>query len=363
MDAPVGGAQAGAGPDAGLVEFDARRLQSEALDIGMAAGGDQQMRAVDRLLQQMPGQKQPDAGPARLDADDLDVFAQNHAFARQPCQGGVGQFRVFARQHRPGVQHRDLAAEAAEGLRQFDTRRAAAEDHQTRRQARDIENALVGQRPHQFDAGDGGQGGGGAGGDDEAARLDDAVARLAGVARDEFGSGADHPHPHRGEARGGIIGRDGGDHLLHVPLRQNEIDARLPCRNAEQARLPHGMGGMARRDQRLGRHAAVIEAVAAHRAFLHQHGGDAERGSGGGRRQSAGACADDAEIGSEKLGHQASSRIAALSRLCVRRRLSATGARASKARPPSASSISRVSRLAMEKCIRQCAAPEATQAA
>jgi hypothetical protein len=63
------------------------------------------------------------------------------------------------------------------------------------------------------------------------------------------------------------------------------------------------VGVLAGGDQRLRRHAADVEAVAAHLAFLDQHHRHAERGGRGGDRQAAGAGADDAEIGRELLGH------------------------------------------------------------
>ena len=51
-----------------------------------------------------------------------------------------------------------------------------------------------------------------------------------------------------------------------------------------------------RGDQRLGGHAAVVEAIAAHLVLLDQHHGDAELGRGRGHREAARAAADDAQI-------------------------------------------------------------------
>ena len=57
------------------------------------------------------------------------------------------------------------------------------------------------------------------------------------------------------------------------------------------------------RDQRFRRHAAEVEAVAAHAALLDQHHRHAERGRRGGDRQAARARADDADVRFQQLRH------------------------------------------------------------
>ena len=52
-------------------------------------------------------------------------------------------------------------------------------------------------------------------------------------------------------------------------------------------------------DQRLGRDAAIVEAVAAHLVLLDQHDGDAELRRSGRHGQAARAGADDAQIGAQ----------------------------------------------------------------
>ena len=70
--------------------------------------------------------------------------------------------------------------------------------------------------------------------------------------------------------------------------------------DAERAGRAHRVRALAGGDQRLRRHAAVVEAVAAHLVLLDQHDRLAERRSGSRDRQAAGAGADDAEIGSDR---------------------------------------------------------------
>jgi hypothetical protein len=55
--------------------------------------------------------------------------------------------------------------------------------------------------------------------------------------------------------------------IVHI----EEVDLWLVPIDAEAAGGAHRLGHLARGDQRLGRHAAVVQAVAAHLALLDQH--------------------------------------------------------------------------------------------
>ena len=79
--------------------------------------------------------------------------------------------------------------------------------------------------------------------------------------------------------------------------------ARLDRRDAEGGSAALRLGGLGGGDQRLGRHAAVVEAIAAHQPALDQHDVEAElRGAGGGD-QARRPAADDADIGCQRVSH------------------------------------------------------------
>ena len=92
----------------------------------------------------------------------------------------------------------------------------------------------------------------------------------------EFGVALDHPHAEPGETLRRVDRRDGGDHALHVIVHLGEIDRRRAARHAEGARAAHELGALGRRQQRLRRHAAGVEAIAAHLVPLDQHHRHAE---------------------------------------------------------------------------------------
>ena len=75
--------------------------------------------------------------------------------------------------------------------------------------------------------------------------------------------------------------------------------ASMPKRAASRIAV-HAPGG---RDQRLGGHAAGVQAVAAHPVLLDEHDGDAERGGRGGHGQAGRARADHADVGGKDFAH------------------------------------------------------------
>ena len=77
---------------------------------------------------------------------------------------------------------------------------------------------------------------------------------------------------------------------------RGEVDGGLDRRDAEAAGVAHRLRGVARGDQRLGRHAAVVQAVAAHLGALDQDHARAELRGTGRHGQPRRAGADDAEI-------------------------------------------------------------------
>ncbi len=72
-----------------------------------------------------------------------------------------------------------------------------------------------------------------------------------------------------------------------------------PCRrtfDAEAVRRFHPMGGVGGGEQRFRRHAAVVQAVTAHPALLHEHHRGPHLHRARGHGQPAGAGADDADV-------------------------------------------------------------------
>jgi hypothetical protein len=88
---------------------------------------------------------------------------------------------------------------------------------------------------------------------------------------------------------------------MHMIVDAGVIDLCLHHLHAEGSGRAHGLGALAGGKQRLRRHAAIVEAVAAHAAFFDEHDRHAELRRGGGHREAPGSCADHAEIGLELL--------------------------------------------------------------
>ena len=212
-------------------------------------------------------------------------------------------------ERRRRLEHRDVGAEPPERLRELEPDRAGADHDEMLRPLAHLEHGLVGEvwrlvetrnRRHRRRR---------AGRDDEAPRLDlELIADRDGVRIREARLALDHPHAEPGEALPGIVRRDRRDHLVDVIVDLIEFDAGALRLDAERRRRPQRLGALGRGDHRLRRHAADVEAVAAHLAFLDQHHRHAERGGRGRDRQAAGAGADDAEVGRELLGHASARR-------------------------------------------------------
>ena len=101
------------------------------------------------------------------------------AFAFKTPVDDFGYFRVFAIEDaRCHFYLRDLCAEASEGLRQFRTNRAAAEDEQPLWQVTEIPDGVGGQVAHRFNSGNRRDKGACAGGDDDAARAQAATGAV-----------------------------------------------------------------------------------------------------------------------------------------------------------------------------------------
>ena len=112
----------------------------------------------------------------------------------------------------------------------------------------------------------GGRAGDRAGGDHEPPRHHLDVTDHHGAAILEASGALDHAHAEAGEALLGIVRRDRRDDAMDVIMNLAEIDAQLLRVDAEVAAAAHGFGALGGGDERLRRHAAGIEALAAHLA-------------------------------------------------------------------------------------------------
>ena len=89
-------AQGGIHLDALSTVLNASSLQAEIVNIGAPACGHQQMAGVYISLNCLALQDDAGAGPARLNAQDGNIFPKRHAFPAQPVQHDSSKLRVLA---------------------------------------------------------------------------------------------------------------------------------------------------------------------------------------------------------------------------------------------------------------------------
>ena len=182
------------------------------------------------------------------------------------------------------------------GLRQLDADRAGSDDDEVLGQPVDVENRLVRQVGHGGDARDRRDRRLRPCRDDDAPGADCAIAGADLARPDKARLGADHLDPEPLEALDRIMRRDRVHDAAHVPANRGKIDLGRRAIHSEAAGGPHRMRRLCRGEQRLRRHAAGIEAFAAHLGPFDQHGARAELGGDCGRRQPGGAGPDHADI-------------------------------------------------------------------
>ena len=239
-----------------------------------------------------------------LDAHDLDAAADDDALAFELVEHDRGAFRIVLGERRRRFQHGHRAAEPAEGLRHFQPDRTGADDNEAVGPLGEIENGFVGEIRPLIEPRDRRQRRRRSGRDHETARADfDIVADDDGPAVLEFGVTFDHPHAQPGETFRRVGRRNRGDHALHVVVHLGEIDIDGWRAHPERFRTAHQFGALGGRQQGLRRHAAGVEAIAAHLVPLNQHHWHAESSGGRGHRQAAGAAADHANVGFECFRH------------------------------------------------------------
>ena len=259
-----------------------RRIEPQRRDPRRAPDGNKKMR---------PGHARPvreaqrDPLRVRLRGDDGGAFAQFDAVRRQGIAQRGDAFRFLAPRYGALLHHRDAAAEPRMRLRHLEPDRPAAEHDQVAGRRIEPEQRLVGQVGQVGQARDGRDDGGGSRGDDGAAEGEAPSRGLDRVAPREAGMGAHHRHAHGGEAFLGIVRGDGGDGAVHMGAHARPVDLGRGQAHAVAMRAPRLGRRMRRGEQRLGGHAAEVQAVAAHLATLEQRGLEAETRRDGRDRQ------------------------------------------------------------------------------
>ena len=229
------------------------------------------------------------------------------AFGPDVLEHDRGQFRIILAQRLEALDDGDLGAQPAVRLSHLHADRATADDNEMPWRAGAFEQGFVGQVVDRVETGDRRHEGRGAGGDNIAPGADLGLAGHDGGLVDETGLGLDHVDAHGAEAFDGIIGGDGADDRMDVIMNLAEIDLGLARGDTEIRRFGDSVGVLCRRNHRLGRHAAVIETVAAHLALFDENHVNAERGGGGSDRKAARATADDADVRCQWGAHELSS--------------------------------------------------------
>ena len=115
---------------------DAGDVEIEAVDIRLAAGGDDEMRAVDgRGVVFRVGDGEAHAAAPPADRDDVDADAHADAFGAEALDDDGRELRIDVRQGRPTIEHGGVDAEPAEGLCQLEPLAAGAQNDEVRRLA------------------------------------------------------------------------------------------------------------------------------------------------------------------------------------------------------------------------------------
>ena len=301
-DAGVHRAQLRVDPDAAGIAADANLLESQPFDVGRPAHGHQEFVADGLpLLALAVDPDKPDAAGLRRRFLDPCIEGQLDAVAaKRPFDQGRG-VRVLARQDTgQHVESRHPAAEPGEGLGELTADRAGADDGQPFGPLGQGEDGLVGQVAAAFEARYGRRLGAGAGGDHGPPEAQFAVAGGTGHRDRAIGDkpsfaqvDVDAGIP---ESFGAVVPADLRADAAHALHRHGEVAGPLGARRSEAgvgaAGAPPPGGG----DHALGRHAAEVQAIAAHQpAFDQRHPGAQPRSRDRGH-QTGRAGADDHQV-------------------------------------------------------------------
>jgi len=228
----------------------------------------------------------------------------NYALVMKALADDLHQLRIVLRQQGRHLHERDRGAQPAESLRQLDADRAAADNEEMAWPLDQIEDRLVREAGHAVETGQRRHQRRRAGGDHEAAGPDAEITGGDFARAGEARLGAEDAHTEAGEALFRVMRRDGGDDAVDVVVHASEVDQRFVGLDAEATGMPLRLGGLGGGQQRLRRHAAVVQAVAAHLAGLDQHGFGAQLGRPGGDAEARGAGTDHADVRGQSRDHR-----------------------------------------------------------
>ena len=236
------------------------------------------------------------ATPARVGSADLISvsFANIDTLIGQTAEQHRGELRIIARHCAGGLDNRDGSTELAVGLREFDAARARANNDEVVGEPIVVENGLVREIRYGFDAGDRRNRRLRTRRDHDMSGADRAVTGGNRPRPDKACLGAQYVNPKPLETLDQIMRRDRLHDAAHVPANRGEIDIRPGAANPKAAGTPYSVRGFGGGEQRLRRHAAAIEAFAAHFGPFDQDRARAELGADRGRGQPGGAGPDHA---------------------------------------------------------------------
>ena len=328
---------------AARVHRDAGRLEPEVVRVRAAADREQHVRAHDGRLALLAVDAHGHALLVRRQADALGARAHRDALGQQDAPDRLGHVLVLAGDEpRHPLDHGHARAEAPVHLRELEADVAAADDHQVRRHPVEGEHGAVGQIRHRADPRQVGHRGASADVDEHPRRVQELVADPDAVFALEPGVA-----PHERAAR------QASQPLLEAParVRGDGVGARLDPGHVDRHRRPSSddpvLGGAAgdvgrvgARHQRLGRHAAGVDAGAAHELALDERDRHAGRGETADERRARLAGADDDRVERPHRSAPAISRAppsasASSVKAAGRSLPKAVAIRARRARPPS----------------------------
>ena len=212
--------------------------------------------------------------------------------------------------HHDAIEHldlRDLRAQARKGLRQLAADRPATEHHQARRLFAQFPQRVAGQHAGLLDAGQRRHERRRAGGHHDGAGRQRGRAAIGlgdlHVPRvDDPGLAEHHVDAQAAVALDRIVRLDRRHHALHALHHVGERHLRMSVGDAVGGAVAHLVHQLGRLDQRLARHAAVVEAVAAHLVALDQRHLGLHGGRDVARHQPGGTGTDHHQIAVEAPG-------------------------------------------------------------
>src|SRR5690606_36463466 len=131
---------------------DAGGVESEAVDIGAAAGGNQQVAAVNLFRRAVVGDLDANPGAERRHPHHGDGRTHDHAFAADRLERHARELRLVLGQRLTHVDNRDLRTQTPVCLGQFHADRPGADDDQVSGQLDEVEHSLVGEKGYPVQA-------------------------------------------------------------------------------------------------------------------------------------------------------------------------------------------------------------------